>query len=1222
VFRNDSSILRVKKNHAGIIILFLIVLTHAIYSSTNLKSSLQFQHFTSKDGLAQNSVTAILQDKKGFIWLGTQNGLNKFNGYDFQTFRVNINNSNSISSDFILCLYEDKEGLIWIGTNGGGLNRFNPSTGCFTNFLTNKKELDNPGNTINCIFEDSSGQLWIGTNGSGLKIFNRKTGLFQNFPIDIHLGKFSESLVINDILEDKNNTIWFATNIGIMQKISKDSKVKRFPIRTEGHIGLHHRKILSICKDRTETLWFGSDYGLFQLDSNTDTFIHRLIKNDGDSVQPINIIRVVFEDRFGMLWIGTEYGLHVLDKKRETFESFFTNRSDYFSLNGNFIEAIFEDLSGALWIGTDANGLDKINQTTRLFDRHYNNLKNLDRISNNSVFALYEDEANLLWIGTFGNGLNVYDPKTGNLKNYRNSPKDVKSISSNKIWAICEDNQKRVWIGTANNGISCFIRKTDNFIRYLYQPENPNSLSDNIVSSIIKDDSGTIWVATNKGINRFIPQINGFSHYNHQVGNKKSLIHNVVLVLFADSKGMIWAGTAGGICVLDPKNGIFTSYNIKAMIHRPVFSISQDQQGTMWIGSTGGLIQFNPKTQEHTVFRVKDGLPNNVINGILSDNSGNLWISTNLGLSKFNIETKKFKNYSQQDGLQSFEFNGGAYYKSAKGKLFFGGINGFNSFFPKNIKNNPYIPPVLISGLKVLGQNVKIGEKIKGGVVLNRSILDTDEITLNYKQHSFSIEFVALNYVNTKNNEYAYMMEGIEKNWNYIGQKRFVTYANLAPGHYVFHVKASNNNGTWNEMGDSLKIRIIPALQNTWWFQTLTLILIGFIVYVFIRQRNHSIKRRKLELENIVATRTAKLQESGKKYQTVVETSTQGIIIVKKDVIIFQNAQFSNMLGYSEKEIINNRLTKFIVSSELKEFKKFQKSLDSGKQKTGKFETVLQHKDDREINVEINYNTIEYKQHPALLMFFQNISIKKLIEEERLKIARLEASRNLANGISHDFNNLLTIIQGYLGLALNEVEKNNLMHSRLLKINEASQTAADLIQQFLFIANSGESEKLIKSIAPIIRKSTLEALQDSLIECHFDISANLDPINCNINDISQAIKNIVTNAIQSMGKKGKLKVKATNQRADTLQIHNTPFERYVCISFEDNGHGISKKDMPNIFDPYFSTRKNVTQKGLGLGLAVVNVILLQHKGFIRIESDLGKGTSISLFLPASQNTKD
>ena len=1192
-----------------------------MYGRMKSKLNLRFQHFTSEEGLVQNSINAIIQDKKGFIWLGTQQGLNKFNGYTFDIYGVNPDNANNVNSDFILCLYEDKKGIIWIGTNIEGLKSFNPYTECFNSYLVDVKKVDNFANTINCIYENSSGQLLIGTNGSGVKVFDRKTKLFSSLNINVNDETISKTLVVNDIFEDRTNKLWLATNDGIIQVSSENGKVKKVSLVTKKHEKSINKRILSIYEDKAGNLWFGSDAGLYLFKPATNKFIHKIINVKGDFFQSSNKIQVMFEDSFGKFWIGTEYGLHLFNRKKGSFQSYFANRNDSFSLNGNSIKTIFEDKSGALWVGLDGRGLDKLNLKNRLFKHYYSNPKNPNKINDHMVFALYEDRAGWLWIGTFGDGLNVYNRKTGEFKNYRNLPNNPDSISSNAVWAICEDRNKRLWVGTANGGVNRFSRKTGVFTHYLHKKENPNSLSDNVVSSIIEDSKGVIWVATNGGINQFIPKINGFKHYKHQAGNKKSLLNNMVYVLFEDREGIIWAGTAVGISSFAPQTGVFTSYGTSPnkdgdIIGNPVFSIFQDKHGLLWIGSIGGLIRLNPKTKDYTFFRKKDGLPNDVINGILGDDDGNLWISTNLGLSRYNIATKKFRNYSQQDGLQSFEFNGGAYYKSMKGEFFFGGINGFNTFFPEKIKDNSYISPVLISGLKVFGEKVKIGAKVKGSIILNHSILDTNEIVLTHKQYSFSLEFVALNYIGTKNNEYAYIMEGLEDNWNYIGRRRFVTYANLAPGHYVFRVKASNNNGVWNEKGTSIKICIIPAFWKTWWFRILAFMFVLLITYIGFQYRNILIKRRKRELEDIVTTRTAVLRESGEKYQTVVEMSMQGILIIKKNIIIFNNSQFSTLLGVNENNVVNNKLSNFIATSMLQEFKKWYDSLNYDKQISGKFETFLRHKNGHEINVEINYNTIEYKQSQAILMFFQDISIKKLLEKERLKIARLESSRNIAKGISHDYNNLLTVILGYLGFVLDEVPKDSRLRSQLLKIEKASLTAADLTQQFLIIAGGGGSITKSQSIIPIIRQTTMGVIEGLSIEYSFDISEDLFPVNCNINDLSQAIKNIVTNAVQSMKTNGKLDVTATNKKMESMSIQNKSLEDYVCIVFKDNGHGILKEDIPNIFDPYFSTRKNVSQKGLGLGLAVVNVIILQHNGFIRVDSELNKGTSVELFLPA------
>ena len=436
------------------------------------------------------------------------------------------------------------------------------------------------------------------------------------------------------------------------------------------------------------------------------------------------------------------------------------------------------------------------------------------------------------------------------------------------------------------------------------------------------------------------------------------------------------------------------------------------------------------------------------------------------------------------DGLQSYEFNGGAYFKSRSGELFFGGIDGFNAFFPRTVKDNPYIPPVLITDFQIFNQTVPIGKEFKGRTILDKSISATDSITLTHKHYTFSLGFAALSYIHNEENEYAYTMEGLENTWNYVGQRRFVTYANLAPGEYTFRVKASNNNGVWNEEGAALKIRILPPLWETWWFRgILGLVIVGIILAAF-RLRTRMI-------------------------------------------------------------------------------------------------------------------------------------MKRLLLEERMKMAGLEATRMLAGGIAHDFNNLLATIIGNIDMAMSESIPGDTVHKMLSSAEISSRKAADLVQQFLTFSKGGILIKKTVRLQTIIRDAVLAVIKDSDIKCSFYLYDSLWTVDCDPMQISQAIKNIILNSKQAMTNEGILEVSAMNRESFADRVPGDPAGKCICVFLKDNGIGIPKRNLSRIFEPYFTTGSDVTQKGLGLGLSIVHAIITRHGGTIQLTSEVGKGTTVRICLPVS-----
>lgn len=1180
---------------------------------------LKFQRYTVDDGLSQGSIFCIHQDRKGFLWFGTEQGLNRFDGYNFLVFEYQPADPNSLSSDYILSIHEDAAGVLWIGARDGGLNKFFPESREFTHYVVDPESFDSPGNNINTIFEDRSGTLWLGTDGAGLKKFDRASGAFTHFPV----GPDTPGNTVNSICEDFSGTLWIGTDAGL-KRLNRETG----QLRTTGIVD---KKIPVIYQDKDRTPWFGTDNGFYRLDRGTGQFVHYKVPCEDEKGCIANIVRAFYEDSLGSFWIGTDFGLHLFDRGKKTYRSYYNDYKNPNSLSVNAVRSIYEDRSGALWVGVYGGGLNKLNRIRQAFTHYYGNPDNPDGLSTQDVFALYEDREGILWIGTYGDGANAFNRETGEFKKYRNIPGDPQSLSGDKIWSICESREGKIWVGTAENGLNRLHRKTGTFTRYRHNPKKPGSLSHNSVSTIVEDRRGVLWVGTDEGLDRLDAQTDEFIHYRTKSDDPNTLVHNNVYIIYEDRRGTLWIGTGGGLSIFDPPDETFTSYRLnlhdpESMIHHPIFSICEDREGTIWIGTTGGLIKFNRDTRAFSRYTVKDGLPNDVIYGILDDDRDNLWMSTNKGLSKFNPRTGKFNNYTAVDGIQSSEFCGGAYFKSRRGEMFFGGVNGFNAFFPDTVKDNPFIPPVVITDFQVFNQSVPVGKEVDGRVILEKSITDMDALTLTHNDRIFSIEYAALNYIHTEKNEYAYMMEGIEKSWNHVGKRRFVTYADLAPGDYVFRVKASNNHGVWNEEGVSLKITVKPPFWVTWWFRSVLFVFVLLLVFVSHKIRSRLVLRRKKELEDIVSRRTDALRESGEKYRTVVEMAHNGIVIVQGGVVIFLNLQFAGLLGYGEKDIINRPLVQFVVPGKRPEMERILSDTGDNAAQTGTFETVLVHKEGRNVHVGVSYGNISYRKQPALLMYFQDIRVQKLLDAERMKTAKLESTRILAGGIAHDFNNLLSIIMGNIELALSDTEPGDDINRLLTSAERTGLKAVELTRKFITLAKEGSSARKKEYLQDIIRKTVLSVLGDSAdsdVTCRFDLPGDLRPVDCDINQVKQALENIAINSKQAMSGvsgRGILEISAQNEGFEAHRIPNKTAGRYVCITITDNGVGIPEDELPKIFDPYFSTRQDVTQKGLGLGLSVVHSIIKRHDGTIDVESEPGSGTTVRICLPVSKES--
>jgi len=826
--------------------------------------TIHFKHISLDEGLSQNTIFSIFQDSKGFMWFATQDGLNKYNGYNFTVYKPEPDNPNSLSHNQINAICEDKSCMIWVGTNSGGLNRFDPKKEIFYRY---RIDVNDPNclhsAVINTIYLDNSGALWIGTNGGGLSLLIPKPGEKERF---IHYGKVPGdpynlgSNFISSVAEDMFGVLWIGTfNDGLKKFDRQKKKFTHFRRLANDPQSLSLNSVSKVYEDRSGMLWIGTNGGgLNLLDRKTGKFSCFQRKSNNPGSLSSDFVTTIFEDRSGVLWIGTDGGgINRFDRRTETFTRYMRAALDPCSLSHNSVASIYEDRSRILWIGTRGGGLNKFDREDK-FEHYKADPNNPNSLSDNFVYAIYEDRFGILWIGTNGYGLDKFDRKNGTFTHYRRISTDPWSLGSNIIRSIYEDQTGVLWIGTDGGGLNKFSRETETFSHYRRIAKDPNSLSSNNVRTIYEDRSGILWIGTyGGGFNKFNRETGRFTPYRRIADNPNSLSDDLVYIIYEASTepGVLWIGTFnGGLNRFNTLEETFTRYEANqddshSLSSNSVTSIYEDHAGRLWIGTYGGglnkMLCKQGETPKFVHYTEKNGLCNNSIYGILEDPDGHLWMSTNKGLSRFDPKTEAFKNYNARDGLQGNEFNGGAYFKSKSDEMFFGGLNGFNAFYPFHVKDNPHKPSVVITGFKIFNESVGIG----GDSPLQQSITWTNELLLSYKQDAFSFEFAALDFTIPENNNYAYMMDGLEKNWNYTDSgKRFASYTNIAPGEYIFRVKGSNNDGTWNKKGTSIRIIITPPFWATWRFRIFLLLLVMGLVLVWYRKRLKNV-RLKIELQ-------------------------------------------------------------------------------------------------------------------------------------------------------------------------------------------------------------------------------------------------------------------------------------------------------------------------------------------------------------------------------------
>jgi signal transduction histidine kinase/ligand-binding sensor domain-containing protein/DNA-binding response OmpR family regulator len=815
---------------------------------------IQFEHYSVENGLSATTVLCILQDSRGFLWIGTYDGLNRYDGYSFTTFKHNPDDSTSLSGNKIRAIYEDSAGFIWVGTWSSGLNKYDREKEKFIHYFHSPDDAQGlSSNDITSLYQDTSNYLWIGTLG-GLNRFDFVKQEFIHYRHDSSNTTTINSNNIYSVYEDLSGILWIGTKKGLNKFNRKSNNFTSYQNNPDDPSSLSFNVVFSICEDSRGELWIGTfGGGLNKFDREKEQFIHYLNHPDDQSSLSNNTVTSVYKDRWGELWIGTYGGgLNRFVSKDDRFIRYTHNPDNLEGLNDNSIYTICEDNSGILWIGTWDQGLNKYDRGKNKFAHYSHIVDDPNSLNDNKVRSICEDNFGFLWIGTDGGGLNRLDRERNQFTHYTHDPGDPRGLGNDFVYSICKDNSGSLWIGTHGGGLNKFDSEENRFVHYKHNPNDSVSISTNVISLVYEDKAGALWIGASIGILiKFDPKSGQFIQYEHNPDDPSSFGQERVFSLFEDKFGTLWIGTyGGGLSRFDREKEQFKHYtnspdDSKSLSNNVVSSIYEDKSGVLWIGTEGGLNKFDRESEQFIRYMEADGLPSDMIHGILEDNYGNLWLSTNNGISKFNPADTTFNNYNEEDGLQSNEFNQWAYHQTKNGEMLFGGNNGFNIFYPDSVKDNPFIPPVIITEFQLLHKPVSVGfDKSTNRTILKKSITVTEEIELLYDDNVISFEFAALDFHIPEKNKYAYFMEGFDKNWTYTNaDRRFVNYTNLDPGEYTFRVKGSNNDGVWNEEGTSLRIIIAHPWWATWW----AYILYGvFAVTLFSTSTRSYLNRQRL----------------------------------------------------------------------------------------------------------------------------------------------------------------------------------------------------------------------------------------------------------------------------------------------------------------------------------------------------------------------------------------
>ncbi len=867
---------------------------------------INFKHIKNEDGLSNSTVEAIFQDSRGFVWFGTRDGLNRFDGHQVQVYRQNPADSNSICDNYITSITEDKQKNLWIGTING-VSRFNPVTNVFKNYKHEENNLQSLSKShITSIHCDAGNRIWMATSGGGLNQLNPASGVFTRIIVFADLLHRTEENTLYTLFEDSKGNLWTGTASGLSLFNARAGSFE--PARGLSTTEAITLPVRSIAEDRSGNLLLGTDNnGLIIY--NAQNRMQKAYNHQPTNQFSLssNLIRTLLVTKNGIIWTGSvNGGLDLFDPVSGRFFNYQYQPDHAGSLSQRTVSALFEDRQGNIWIGTHRGGVNLYMPGAEKF-RLYRQKPESNSLSYNDVKAFCEDKHGNIWIGTDGGGLNLFKIETNSFTHFKYSPFDFQSIGSNEVISITEDSDGELWIGTWGGGLSLYNPNSGKFKRY--------SASPSYIQSIFEDSNKNLWIATYfDGLYLFDKKTSGFKRITKSKTGKTNLSGNNILSLAEDKEKNLWIGTDdGGLNRMDALTGEFSHYFDKEEKTPDLRVLFVDSKDNIWVGQWG-LYVLNKEKNIFSLFTEKGNLSGLFVKGIVEDNNGYLWISTSSGITRLNPESKEARNYNTVDGLQGKEFEANASLRTKAGQVFFGGVDGFNSFYPNEITTNTFIPPVYVTDFQVENK------KVSGGIVnprLPRDVSYTDTVTLSYKEATFSFGFAALNFTASENNQFVYKLESWDKDWIDAGTERKASYTNVSPGSYTFRVKASNNDGVWNERGYTIHVIITPPYYQTWWFRLLVgaaIAIAGFYFYRF---------RRKVHLRQFEESKKEELHQLQLQFFTNISHEFRtplSLITGPVDKLIKENPDSRNLHSYQVIQRNANRLLQLI--NELMDFRK------------------------------------------------------------------------------------------------------------------------------------------------------------------------------------------------------------------------------------------------------------------------------------------------------------
>ena len=1235
---------------------------------------MRFEQISTAQGLSQVSVNAILQDSEGFIWFATQDGLNRYDGYEFKIYRQEPGNPNSLLNNWVHTLFEDNQGTLWVGTDGG-LLMFNRQQDNFVRYTHDSQNPHSIGsNVVHSIAQDSSGDLWLGAYRGGLNRFNRESGQFTrylNAPND--KTSIADDTVFS-VLVDADNNVWAGLSRGGLARFDRENNhFTHYTHDPDDKTSLSNNRVYRLYQDKQQRLWVGTrGGGLNQFHYKDESFSHYWPDITQRGNANANIIESIFQDSQDNLWVGTsKKGLTRLETTTGEFTFIYRNNNDSQAFHGEQVQSIGEDASGMLWFGTLSHGINKHNPATRHFGHYNHQPGNANSLKNNHVWALYADVSGDIWVGSQNGGLSrIHNHQFTHFSHQANV---AGSLSSNNIYRIVQDHQGVLWLGTDNAGISRFDPVSQTFSHMRHDPDNPNSISaNNRMTSMIEDRDHYLWIGSIDGLNRLDPDRKQFTRFMYSPDNLLGIGGKAIDSLLEDHNGDIWVSLyRNGVDLFDKSSGTFSHYrhdpnNSNSLSSNSVNSIYQTADGIMWFGTRTGLDKFDSKTNTFSHYRTKQGLSNDTVLDMAADEQGFLWLTTNHGLNRFDPRSETFNVYLRGDGIQDNEFSAGAFHISPSGQVLVGGVNGFNVFDPKVLHDNSIAPTIVFTDFLLNNQSVQISTPSQL-TPLGNDINHIDSLVLNYTDRIFGFGFSALHYASPKQNQYSYRLKGFDDQWMYTdAQHRRATYTNMDAGDYVFVVKGSNNDNLFSDEPRQIKVTILPAPWRTWWAYSLYGVIIFTLLFVVLflrakklaaeRQAAMAIEASEHQLSLALWGSGDQLWDWDKTRGSIQRKNTLSHFTFKPQEGLMTLAQMSEKLHPDDQDKFHQALAAhcdhgkehFECAYRLKDKTgQWRWVLDRGKivdktaqgeisRFTGTLQDIHSMRMAKQQLRELN-DTLEQKVADRTQALQDSIDKLTAAQQQLVEAEKMASLGNLVAGVAHEVNTPLGICITMVSL---HIEKLNQLTTQL----SAGSLSRQLLQSY--VEQTAESQALVDSnlhrAAQLIQSFKKVAVEqsadgDELIHFHQylkDIIRSVAP-RANHHQVTitlitdedwqvqtcpgawwQLLSNLIENSLLH-GFADNTTGNITDSTGGDISIAAVLVEDRLKLVYQDNGKGMDAQQLENIYEPFYTTTRHQGSTGLGMHI-VYNLVVQKLGGTIDCQSEPDKGVMFTLEMGIEQ----